>query len=117
MISLGKRYERLKKIPRELGIQSTLPAPIPKQASSQSSSRKRKHMELEPEIKVSGLECNRSLPEGVPFVNNMVFEEPEYGIFFTDVFSDQAFQRRNDIHKVGVDSLVSDLVMASIIKT
>ncbi|GKA11617.1 hypothetical protein Tco_0691163 [Tanacetum coccineum] len=53
--------------------------------------RKRKHMELEPEIKVPGLECNRSLPE--------------------------AFQRWNDIHKVRVDSLVSYLVMASIIKT
>ncbi|GJU83205.1 hypothetical protein Tco_1285570 [Tanacetum coccineum] len=34
MISLGKRYERLKKIPEELGIQSTLPPPAPEQASS-----------------------------------------------------------------------------------
>ncbi|GKA74607.1 hypothetical protein Tco_0780909 [Tanacetum coccineum] len=117
MTSLGKRYERLKKIPEELGIQSALPAPIPEQAPSQSSGRKRKHVELEPEIKVPRLECNRSLPEGVPFVNNMVIEEPEYGIFFTDVFGDQAFQRWNDIHKVGVDSLVSYLVMASMIKT
>ncbi|GJT09116.1 hypothetical protein Tco_0843578 [Tanacetum coccineum] len=48
-----------------------LPAPIPEQAPYQSSGRKRKHMELEPEIKVPRLECNRSLPEGVPFVNNM----------------------------------------------
>ncbi|GKC18416.1 hypothetical protein Tco_1020566 [Tanacetum coccineum] len=47
----------------------------------------------------------------------MVIEEPEYGIFFTDVFGDQAFQRWNDIHKVGVDSLVSYLVMASLVKT
>ncbi|GKD65752.1 hypothetical protein Tco_1307860 [Tanacetum coccineum] len=91
MTSLGKRYERLKKIPKELGIQSALPAPIREQAPSQSSGRKRKHMELEPEIKVPGLECNRSLPK--------------------------AFQRWNDIHKVGVDSLVSYLVMASMIKT
>ncbi|GJW21822.1 hypothetical protein Tco_0032444 [Tanacetum coccineum] len=74
-------------------------------------------MELEPQIKVHGLECNRSLPECVPFVNNMVIEEPEYGIFFTDVFGDQAFQRWNDIHKVGMDSIVSNLVMASMIKT
>ncbi|GJR28457.1 hypothetical protein Tco_1104689 [Tanacetum coccineum] len=81
------------------------------------SGRKRKHMELEPEVKVPGLECNRSLPEGVPFANNMVIEDPEYGIFFTDVFGDQAFQRWNDIHKVGVDSLVSYLVMALIVKT
>ncbi|GKF80709.1 hypothetical protein Tco_0239311 [Tanacetum coccineum] len=87
MTSLSKRYERLKKILKELGIQFALPAPVP------------------------GLECNRSLPEGVPFVNNMVIEEPEYGIFFMDVFGDQAFQRWNDIHKVGVDSLVSYLVM------
>ncbi|GKB54090.1 hypothetical protein Tco_0904843, partial [Tanacetum coccineum] len=44
---------------------SILPTPIPEQAPSQSSGRKKKHMELEPEIKVHGLECNRSLPEGV----------------------------------------------------
>nr|GEZ08960.1 hypothetical protein [Tanacetum cinerariifolium] len=46
-----------KKIPEELGIQSALPAPIPEQALSQSLRRKRKHMELEPKIKVLGLEC------------------------------------------------------------
>ncbi|GJR41051.1 reverse transcriptase domain-containing protein, partial [Tanacetum coccineum] len=46
------KYERLKKIHEELGIQLALPAPIPKQAPSQSSGRKRKHMELEPKIKV-----------------------------------------------------------------
>nr|GEV49330.1 protein kinase superfamily protein [Tanacetum cinerariifolium] len=79
------------KIPEELGIQSALSAPVPEQALSQTSGRKRKHMELEPEIKVPGLKCNRSLPEGVPFVNNMVIEEPEYWIFFTNVFGDQAF--------------------------
>ncbi|GJY57253.1 hypothetical protein Tco_0456368, partial [Tanacetum coccineum] len=73
--------------------------------------------ELEPEVKVPGLDCDRSLPEGVPFMNNMGIEEPEYGIFFTNVFGDQAFQRWNDIHKVGVDSHVSYLVMASMIKT
>ncbi|GKA78244.1 hypothetical protein Tco_0784781 [Tanacetum coccineum] len=93
MTSLGKRYERLKKIPEELRIQSVLLAPVPEKDQSQSSGRKRKHIELEPKIKVPGLECNRSLPKGVPFVNNMVIEEPEYGIFFTDVFGDQAFQR------------------------
>nr|GEY12153.1 retrovirus-related Pol polyprotein from transposon TNT 1-94 [Tanacetum cinerariifolium] len=88
MQSLSKRYERLKKIPEELGIQSALPALIPEHAPSQSSRRKRKHMELETEIKVPSLECNRSLREGVPFVNNLVIEEPEYGIFFIDVFRD-----------------------------
>ncbi|GKC89145.1 hypothetical protein Tco_1149794 [Tanacetum coccineum] len=34
MTSLSKRYERLKKIPEELGIQSALPAPVLEQASS-----------------------------------------------------------------------------------
>ncbi|GKE13867.1 hypothetical protein Tco_1421444, partial [Tanacetum coccineum] len=78
---------------------------------------KSKHMELEPEVKVLGLECNRSLSEGVSFVKNMVIEEPEYGIFFTDVFGNKAFQRWNDIHIVRVDALVSYLVMASTVKT
>ncbi|GKC84878.1 hypothetical protein Tco_1140595 [Tanacetum coccineum] len=64
---------------------------IVKDLMTSLGNRKRKHMELEPEIKVPGLECNRSLPNGVPFVNNIVIEEPEYGIFFTDVFGDQAF--------------------------
>nr|GFD04330.1 hypothetical protein [Tanacetum cinerariifolium] len=63
MIYLGKRYERLNKIPEELRIQSALPASI--QAQSQPSRRKRKHIELEPEIRVPGLECNRSLPKGI----------------------------------------------------
>ncbi|GKF88937.1 hypothetical protein Tco_0262900, partial [Tanacetum coccineum] len=87
MIYLGKRYERLKKIPEEVGIQ------------------------------VPGLECNRSHPEGVPFVNNMVLEEPAYGMFFIDVFSDEAFQRMCDINKGGVDALLTYLVMASNITT
>ncbi|GKF24638.1 hypothetical protein Tco_0076960, partial [Tanacetum coccineum] len=75
MNSLSRRYERINKIPKELRIPSALPAPIPEQASSKSSRRKRKHMELEPEINIPGLECNRTLPENVPFVNNMVIEE------------------------------------------
>ncbi|GKE84553.1 hypothetical protein Tco_1558295, partial [Tanacetum coccineum] len=33
-------------------------------------------MELEPGIRIPTLECNMSLPKGVPFVNNMVIEEP-----------------------------------------
>ncbi|GJX18129.1 hypothetical protein Tco_0218961, partial [Tanacetum coccineum] len=35
---------------------------IPEQASSQTSGRKKKHMELEPEVRILGLECNRALP-------------------------------------------------------
>ncbi|GJU29659.1 hypothetical protein Tco_1173248 [Tanacetum coccineum] len=88
------------------------PAPAPKQASSKSSRKKRKHMELEPEIRILGLECNRALPENVLFINNIVIEEPEYGIFFTDEFGDQAFQRWSDIDKVGMEALVSYLVAA-----
>nr|GEV16903.1 hypothetical protein [Tanacetum cinerariifolium] len=81
MTSLRKIYERLKKIPEELGIQSALPTSVLEQASSQTSKRNRKHMELEPKVKVLGLECNRS-----PL-------------------------------KVGVDSIVSYLVMALVVKT
>nr|GEZ28564.1 retrovirus-related Pol polyprotein from transposon TNT 1-94 [Tanacetum cinerariifolium] len=54
MTSLSRMYERIRKILEELGIKSALPAPDPEQ----SSRKKRKHMELEPEIKIPGLECN-----------------------------------------------------------
>nr|GEV68359.1 hypothetical protein [Tanacetum cinerariifolium] len=115
MNSLSQRYERLRQIPKELGIQSALPAP--KHPPSQTSGRKQKHMELEPETRIPGLECNRTLPENVPFVNNMVIEEPEYGIFFTDEFGDQAFQRWSDIEKVGMKALVSYLLAGSMVKS
>ncbi|GJX17550.1 hypothetical protein Tco_0218382 [Tanacetum coccineum] len=42
-----------------------------------SLSRKRKHQELELEIRIPGLEFNRSLPEGVLLVNNLVIEHLE----------------------------------------
>nr|GEW83582.1 hypothetical protein [Tanacetum cinerariifolium] len=100
MNSLSQRYERLTQIPRKLGIQSALPAP--KQAPSQTSGRKQKHMELKPETRIPGLECNRALPKNVSFINNMVIKEPEYEIFFTNEFGDQAFQRWSDIDKVGM---------------
>ncbi|GJS60987.1 hypothetical protein Tco_0655771 [Tanacetum coccineum] len=58
---------------------------------SLSSSRKRKALELEPEVRIAGLECNRSLLEGILFVNNKVIETPEHVIFFIDAFGDQAF--------------------------
>ncbi|GJR36614.1 hypothetical protein Tco_1212298 [Tanacetum coccineum] len=86
--SLSRRYEKIKKIPKELGIQSALLALIPKKAPSKSSGRKRKHMELEHEIKVPRLDYDRRLPKDIPFVNNMIIEEPGSGIFFTDVFGD-----------------------------
>ncbi|GKE38471.1 hypothetical protein Tco_1461876 [Tanacetum coccineum] len=65
--------------------------------------KKRKAQELEPEVRIPTLECNRSLPEGVQFVNNQVIEHPENKILFIDVFSDEAFQRMSDIHKVDVE--------------
>nr|GEX90440.1 hypothetical protein [Tanacetum cinerariifolium] len=91
MYSLSRRYERIRKSPKELGIKSALPAPD--LALSKSSRKKRKHMKLEPKIKFSRLERNQAFPKNVLFVNNMVIEGPEYGIFFTDEFGDQAFQR------------------------
>ncbi|GKA06897.1 hypothetical protein Tco_0686121 [Tanacetum coccineum] len=117
MNSLSQRYERIRKIPKELGIKSALPASTPEQASSKSSRKKRKHMKLKPGIKIPRLECNRALPENVPFANNMVIKEPEHGIFFTDEFSDQAFQRWSDIDKVGMEALVSYLIAASMVQS
>ncbi|GJY47059.1 hypothetical protein Tco_0436122 [Tanacetum coccineum] len=116
---LAKRYERIRKIPEELGIKSALPAPVhaSEQASSKFSRKKRKHMELEPEVKLPGLEWNRTLPKNVPFVNNMVIKEPEYEILFADEFGDQAFQRWSDIDKVGMKALVSYLVAASMVNS
>ncbi|GJX29310.1 hypothetical protein Tco_0237389 [Tanacetum coccineum] len=114
---LSRRYERLKKIPKELRIHSALPTPAPEQASSRSSGRKQKHMELEPKTRIPGLECNRALPENVSFINNMVIKEPEYGNLFTDEVGDQAFQRWSDIDKVGMEALVSYLVAASMVKS
>nr|GEZ19650.1 hypothetical protein [Tanacetum cinerariifolium] len=93
MNSLAKRYERLRKLPIELGIQSALPAPISQQAALQSSRRKRKHIETSPEIYVPGFDYYRIPPKGVLIVNNMVIEEPEYGLFFFDIYRNEAFQR------------------------
>nr|GFA39919.1 hypothetical protein [Tanacetum cinerariifolium] len=117
MNSLSQMYERLKQILKELGIQSALPAPVCKQALSLTSGRKQKHLELVPKTRIPILECNRALLKNVSFVNNMVIKEPEYGIFFTDKFSDQAFQRWSDIDKVGMEALVSYLVATSMGKS
>ncbi|GJS07350.1 hypothetical protein Tco_0364146 [Tanacetum coccineum] len=113
--SLELKKHKLKKIPKELRIHFALPTP--EQTPLQVSGRKWKHMELEPETRIPGLECNRARLENVPFVNNMVIEEPEYGILFTDEFCDQTFQRRSDIDKVGMEALVSYLVAASMVKS
>nr|GEV69177.1 hypothetical protein [Tanacetum cinerariifolium] len=58
-----------------------------------------------------------ALPKNVLFVNNMVIEEPEHGIFFTDKFDDQEFQRWSDIDKVRMESFVSYLVAAYMVQT
>nr|GEY24350.1 hypothetical protein [Tanacetum cinerariifolium] len=60
--------------------------------------RKRKIQELEPETRIPGSECNRSLFGGIPFFNNLVIEQLENRMFFIDVFGDEAFQRMSDIH-------------------
>nr|GEW93474.1 hypothetical protein [Tanacetum cinerariifolium] len=115
MTSLKKKYERLKVNHREARINPSLPAP--EQVHSLLTGIKRKVQELEPEVRILRLKSNGSLPEGVQFVNNKVIEYPEQGIFFIDVFGDQAFQRISDIHKEDVDSLLSYLVMATNINT
>ncbi|GKG12193.1 hypothetical protein Tco_0346430, partial [Tanacetum coccineum] len=85
--------------------------------NSLSRRKKRKHMELEPETKIPRLECNQTLLENVPFVNNMVIEEHEYGILFTDELGDQEFQRWGDINNVGMEALVSYLVADTMVKS
>nr|GEV11752.1 hypothetical protein [Tanacetum cinerariifolium] len=77
--SISKLDELRDIIPKKKNTVSALPAP--EQAPSQTSRRKRKHMELEPETRIPGLECNRTLPENVMFVNNMVIEEPNDSLF------------------------------------
>ncbi|GKA29920.1 retrovirus-related pol polyprotein from transposon TNT 1-94 [Tanacetum coccineum] len=79
--------------------------------------RKRKIQELEPETCIPGLECNRSLSEGILFVNNLGIKQPENGMFLIDIFGDEAFQRMSDVHKVDVETLLTYLVMASNIST
>ncbi|GJV18044.1 hypothetical protein Tco_1363367 [Tanacetum coccineum] len=74
-------------------------------------------MELEPETYIVGLHCNIKLPKEVPFVNNLVIEEPEHGLFFIDSFREPAFQRINDIHKVETETLLGYKVIASNVKT
>nr|GEW93675.1 hypothetical protein [Tanacetum cinerariifolium] len=96
---------KTEKIPKELRIRYALPSLVPEQALSQSSRRKRKHMELEPDIKVHGLECNRSLPEGVPFVNNMVIEEPEFGLKLKKLIVEHPDQEKLKSKKVTLEAI------------
>nr|GEV00439.1 zinc finger BED domain-containing protein RICESLEEPER 2 [Tanacetum cinerariifolium] len=108
MTSLGKKYHRLKVIPRKIGITPSLLTP--RQALYPALGRNRMAHES-PEVCILGLECNRSLPEGVSFVNNLVTKQPKNGLFFIDVFGNEAFQRMNNIYKVDVDTLLTYLMM------
>ncbi|GKC81953.1 hypothetical protein Tco_1137670 [Tanacetum coccineum] len=107
MNSLAQRYERIRKIPEELGIKSALPppAPAPEQASSKSSRRKRKHMELEPKTKIPGLEYNRALLENVPFLNNMVIKEPEFSMKLRKLTAEHPDQENLKSKKVKLEAL------------
>nr|GEW52432.1 hypothetical protein [Tanacetum cinerariifolium] len=104
MTSVRKKYERLNQIPSKLGISPSLPPP--KQTPSLASSRKRKTLELEPEVRIDGLECNRSLPEGIIFLNNKKIETLEHGIFFTNALDEQVFEMASDIHMVEVETVL-----------
>ncbi|GKG23093.1 hypothetical protein Tco_0388396, partial [Tanacetum coccineum] len=63
-------------------------------------------VELERETYIADLDYNRTFPEGVKFVKNKVIEEPEYGLFFIDVFGDEALQRVSDVQKVKTETLL-----------
>ena len=78
--SLKERYDRLRAMPQALNIPSLLPASTKEIAPSKSSRKKRKLIAMEPEFKVPGIDCDRSLPEGITFMNNMVLEAPERGL-------------------------------------
>ncbi|GJR54290.1 hypothetical protein Tco_1404811 [Tanacetum coccineum] len=92
MTSLSNKYERLKKIPEDLGLDESL---LPPEQDPSRPKKKRKAMELEHKTYIVGLLCNKKLPERVPFVNNLVIEQPEHGMslneqsfYFYRLFSD-----------------------------
>ncbi|GJV53571.1 hypothetical protein Tco_1449312 [Tanacetum coccineum] len=89
---ISKLDELREIIPKKKNAVSTLPAP--EQASSKSLKKKRKHMELDPEIKIPGLECNRALTENVPFVNNIVIEEPEFSMKLKKLIAEHPDQEK-----------------------
>ena len=100
-------------MPEALGIPSLLPAPSTQTALSKVSKRKRKQIELEPEIKVPGLDCDMSIPEGITFMDNVVFEVAERGLCFTDEYGNPAFQRWSDIDRAGIKAMLMYLMLAS----
>ncbi|GJY99772.1 hypothetical protein Tco_0517202, partial [Tanacetum coccineum] len=75
--------------------------------------RKRKAIELEPKTYIADLHYNRTLPERVSFMKNLVIEMHEHQIFFIDAFGEPAFQRMSDTQKVDTKTLFRYKVMAS----
>lgn len=115
--SLKLRYDRLKKIPEVLDIPSLLPASSTQAAPTKISKRKRNLVQMESEIKVPGLDCDRSLPKGINFINNVILEEPERGLCFTDEYGNPTFQRWSDIDRPGIKAMLRYLMMVSPIKS
>jgi hypothetical protein len=115
--SLKERYDRLSAMPEALNIPSLLPASTTGTAPSKATRRKRKHIESEPEIKVPGLDCDRSVPEGITFVRNIMLEHPERGLCFMDEYGNPAFQRWSDMDRAGVKAMLMYLLLASPVKS
>nr|GEV62462.1 hypothetical protein [Tanacetum cinerariifolium] len=73
MTSLSNKYERLKKILGELGLNLVIPKTY-----------------------IVGLHCHTELLEGVKFVNNLVIEELDHGLFLIDALRDEEEMERLD---------------------
>ena len=110
---MKERYDRLKAMPGALNIPSLLPASTTGTAPPKATKRKRKHIDSEPETKVPGLDCDRSIPEGITFMNNVVFEHPERGLCFMDEYGNPGFQRWSDMDRAGVKAMLVYLMLAS----
>nr|GEW18085.1 ribonuclease H-like domain-containing protein [Tanacetum cinerariifolium] len=85
----NKRFDQLKEISGELGINLSLP--LHELDHSLSSSQKRKELELGPEIHIAGLECNHSLLEDT-----------------TDFFSSNSSRKHTRESKYGTKISVSE---------
>ncbi|GJS15061.1 hypothetical protein Tco_0409533 [Tanacetum coccineum] len=86
MASLSNKYERLKKIPEELEINQSF---LLLEQDPSLPRRKRKAMELEHQLYIVGLHCQRELPEGVMssmLKSKMINERPDKDrILSTDI--------------------------------
>nr|GEZ87096.1 protein kinase superfamily protein [Tanacetum cinerariifolium] len=98
----------LKEVSKSLNLDDVIPLPL---QDLSLPKKKKKVVKLEPESYITGLHCNRALPEGVKFKENRVTEEPEFGLMFMDEFGDLTFQRVSDIDKVKTTTLFSYKMM------